>query len=75
MESKLILETHKRRVRTERRKGYTDYNALNNRERTGVMEIARCIDGMSGTEICDTGRIDVEFHRLVITGNDNDTKV
>ena len=34
------------------------------RDKTGVMEIGRKSNGMSGTEIFATGRIDVDFHWL-----------
>ena len=42
------------------------------RDRTGVMEIGRKSDGMSGTEIFATGRIDADFHWLGTMEDDND---
>ena len=42
------------------------------RDRTGVLEIGRKSDGMSGTEIFATGRIDAAFHWLGTLEDDND---
>ena len=42
------------------------------RDRSGVLEIGRKSDGMSGTEIFATGRIDAAFHWLGTTEDEND---
>jgi hypothetical protein len=42
------------------------------RERTGVTKIGQKYDGMNGTEIFATGRMDANFHWLDATEVDND---
>ena len=42
------------------------------RERTGMVEIGQLSDGISGTKIFATGRIDTDFHWLGTTEDDSD---